>query len=95
MRRVPFVLSDDARSRRPSRGRRGELWAFTLPFVAHFRYYFVSEGRGSLTPNRRDVTLDFEKKKRLVDLGHGIIRRDAFRFFAESQFSGKVLELLK
>ena len=46
--------------------------------VAHFRY-FVSERRGSLTPNRRNVNIEFEKK-RLVDLGHGIIRRDAFDF---------------
>ena len=44
--------------------------------VAHFRYFF-SERRGFLTPHRRDVNLDFEKK-RFVDLGHGIIRRDAF-----------------
>ena len=44
--------------------------------VAHFRY-FVSERRDSSTPNRRDVNLDFEKK-RFEDLGRGIIRRDAF-----------------
>ena len=47
---------------------------------AHF-LYFVSEKRGSLTPNRRDVNLDFDKK-RFVDLGHGmghgIVLRDAF-----------------
>ena len=43
---------------------------------AHFRY-FVSERGGSFPPNRRNVNLDFEKK-RLVDSGHGIIRRDAF-----------------
>ena len=29
-----------------------------------------------MIPNRRNVNLDFETK-RLVDLGHGIIRRDA------------------
>ena len=43
--------------------------------VAHFRY-FVSERRGSFTPDRWNVNLDFGKK-RFVDLGHGIIRRDA------------------
>ena len=52
--------------------------------VAHFRY-FVSERRGSFTPNRRTANLDFEKK-RFVDLGHGIIRRDAFRFLLTSVF---------
>ena len=44
--------------------------------IAHF-YYFVSERRGSLTPNRRNVNIILEKK-RFVDSGHGIIRRDAF-----------------
>ena len=39
--------------------------------VAHSRY-FVSERRGSLTRNRRNINLDFEKK-RFVDSGHGII----------------------
>ena len=43
---------------------------------AHFRYYFVCKRRGFWTPNRRDVNLDFEKK-RFLDSGHGIIRRDA------------------
>ena len=51
--------------------------------VAHFRY-FVSETRCSFTPNRQNVTYDFGKKKRFVDLGHGIIRRDAFRFLLKS-----------
>ena len=38
--------------------------------VAHFRY-FVSErrGRGSLTRNRRNVNLHFEKKKTFSRLG--------------------------
>ena len=45
--------------------------------VAHLRS-FVSERRGTLIPNRRDVNVDFETKKRFVDLRHGIIRRDAF-----------------
>ena len=44
--------------------------------VAHFRY-FVFERRRPLTSNRRNVNLDFGKK-RFVDLGHGIIRPDAF-----------------
>ena len=43
--------------------------------VAHFRY-FVSERRGSLSPNHRNANLDFEAK-RFLDSGHGIIRRDA------------------
>ena len=47
--------------------------------VEHFRY-FVSERRGSLSPNRRNVNLDFETK-RFLDSGHGNIRRDAIRFF--------------
>ena len=55
--------------------------------VARFRYHFDSERRGSLSPNRRNVNLDFEKKKRLVDLGHGIVRRDQiFMGFAEVNF---------
>ena len=29
-----------------------------------------------MTPHRRDANLDFEEK-RYIDLGHGIIRRDA------------------
>ena len=44
--------------------------------LAHFRYLF-SERRCSLTPIRGNVNLDFEQK-RFVDLGHGIIRPDAF-----------------
>ena len=43
--------------------------------VAHFRC-FVSEKRSSLTPNRRNAHLDL-KKKGFIDLGDGIIRRDA------------------
>ena len=43
--------------------------------VAHFRY-FVSERRGSLSPNRRNANLDFQKKC-FLDSGHGVIRRDA------------------
>ena len=38
---------------------------------------FVPERRFFFTPNRRNVNLDFEKQ-RFVDLGHGIICRDAF-----------------
>ena len=40
-----------------------------------------------------DPNLDFEtkkKKKRFVDLGHGVIRRDAFRFVLKVKFSGEV-----
>ena len=58
--------------------------SFTIE-VAHFRY-LVSEKRASWTPNRRDVNLDFEKRKRFVDLGHGIIRGDAFWFSLQSVF---------
>ena len=43
--------------------------------IAHFRY-FVSERRGSSTPNSRNANLDFGKK-RLVDSGHGSICRHA------------------
>ena len=51
------------------------LTRFTIE-VAHFRY-FVSGRRGSLIPCRRNAKIDSEKR-RFVDLGHGIIRRDAF-----------------
>ena len=50
------------------------LTRFTIE-VAHSRY-FVSERRASLSPNRPNANLDFEKQ-RFLDLGHGIIRRDA------------------
>ena len=60
--------------------------------VAHF-LYFVSERRGSLTPNRRNENLD-KKQKRLVDSGHGTIRFDAIRVLPESGF-GCGMELLK
>ena len=39
--------------------------------VGHFRY-FVSEKRGPLTP------ILTSKKKRFIDSGHGILRRNAF-----------------
>ena len=62
----------------------GRPWTRSTIEVSHFRY-FVYERQGSLTPNRRNVNLDF-RKKRSVDLGHGIIRRDAFGFSLMSVF---------
>ena len=44
--------------------------------VAHFRHYFVSEKRGSLTP----IFILISIFKKNVYFGHGIIRRDAVRF---------------
>ena len=47
--------------------------------------------KGFFDPN---VNLDFEKEKRFIGLGHGIIRRDAFWFLLKSAF-GWGMELLK
>ena len=77
---------DDKSFRRPGvqRNCRGsgivDCYRFPRPTieVAYFRY-FVCERRGFLTPNLWKVSLDFEKNTgRFLDLGHGIIRRDAF-----------------
>ena len=46
--------------------------------VAHFRY-FVSERRvGAFDPQIVGMSILISKKKRFVDSGHRIIRRDAF-----------------
>ena len=56
-------------------------WTRSTIEVAHFRY-FVSERRGSVTPNRRNVNLDFEKI-RFVDLGHDMFSLRCILVFAE------------
>ena len=49
-------------------GRLLRLWTRSTIDVAHL-HYFVSERRGSSTPNRRIVNIIFEKKKTFCRLG--------------------------